>query len=262
MKKLIVISSSFLIFSGFAYAGGDILPPVFETEEVIIPFEPYVEPTSEVIPVPESTPEVIPSPEPVFTPIPKPKPVPVSVPVRPTPIAVVNDILPLGLYVAAGLTAARYDPKCNCITAKGKVDKTAGLIGRVGYDFNEYVGLEARAIRTNWKSNGGKIKHAGLFVKPMYPVSEDINVYGLAGYAKTTTQASKRRTDTEALAWGIGLEYDFGSDTPKEGKYARTFDGYGDQESGFGLFVDYERLVQKSGSPDLDTVNVGITYDF
>jgi len=250
MKKLIVASSSFLMLSGFAYAGGDILPTVFETEEVIVPFEPYVEPYVAPIVVPVA---------PVVS---VPKVVPIPVPVLPTPIPVVNDILPLGLYVAAGLTASRYDPNCNCRTAKGKVDKTAGLIGRVGYDFNEYLGLEARGIRTNWKSNGGKIKHAGLFLKPMYPVSEDINVYGLAGYAKTTTQGSKRRTDTEALAWGLGLEYDFGSDTPKEGKYGRTFDGYGDQESGFGLFADYERLVQKSGSPDLDTVNIGITYDF
>ena len=246
MKKIILSSSFFLIMSGLAYAGGDLLPTVFETEEVVVPIEAYVAPE----------PVVIPTPKPIATPVSIPTPVPI-----PVPVPVVNNILPLGLYVAAGLTAARYNPDCAC-PVQGSVDKTAGLIGRIGYDFNEYIGLEARGIRTNWKSNGGKIKHAGLFVKPMYPVSEGINVYGLAGYAKTTTQGSKRRVDAEALAWGLGLEYDFGTDTPKEGRYGRTFDGYGDQESGWGLFTDYERLVQKSGSPDLDTVNVGITYDF
>ena len=249
MKKSIVTSSTLLIMSGFAYAGGDMLPLVFETEEVFVPVEVYVAPVVPVAPV------VLPV-EPIVAPV----------VVIPTPVVkavpVLNNILPLGLYVGLGLSAARFDPNCGCKTGKGDTDKTAGLIGRIGYDFNEYIGVEARGIRTNWKSHGGKIKHAGLFVKPMYPVSEDINVYGLAGYAKTTTQGSKRRVDTEALAWGLGLEYDFAKDTPKEGRYGRTFDGYGDQENGWGLFADYERLVQKSGSPDLDTANVGITYDF
>jgi OOP family OmpA-OmpF porin len=237
MKNLIVRSVIFLGMSAGLHAGGDMVSnEVFEVEEVVVPVEPYV-------------------------PVQVTPPAPVPIPVTPPPV-VLKEIVPLGLYVGLGLTAARFDPDCSCPSPKGSVDKTAGVVGRVGYDFNEYVGVEGRGIRTNWKSNGGKIKHAGLFVKPMYPVSTDVNVYGLAGYAKTTTQGSKRRVDVEALAWGAGVEYDLGSDRAKEGKYNRTFDGYGDQEGGWGLFADYERLVQKSGSPDLDTVNVGITYDF
>ena len=240
MKKSIVTSSALLIMSGFAYAGGDILAPVFETEQIVVPVEPYVEPYV----------------APVVTPV-----APVSVPVvKAAPV--INNILPLGLYVAVGLTAARYDPDCNCPTI-GEVDKTGGLIGRVGYDFNEFFGVEARGIKTNWKSEGGDLEHYGAFLKPMYPVSNAINIYGLAGYAKTETAGvTRRKTDTEAFAWGLGLEYDFGADKAKEGRYSRTFDGYGNQEKGWGLFADYERLVQKSGSPDLDTVNIGITYDF
>jgi len=231
MKKVITLSI-ILGIGNMVYAGGDILPTVFETEEVEVPVEPYVAP-------------------PVKT-VPTPTPVPV----------VLDDIVPLGLYVALGLTAARYDPNCACPAPKGDVDKTAGVIGRVGYDFNQYVGVEARGIRTNWQSDGGTIKHLGLFAKPMYPVSKDVNVYGLAGYAKTTTQGSKRRVDAETFAWGAGLEYDLTDNQPKKGKYSRDFDGYGDQEGGWGLFADYERLVQKSGSPDLDAINFGVTYDF
>jgi len=245
MKKLNISLLGLCTFTGLAYGGGDILDPVFEHEEVIVPVEVYV---------PPSVPKAISVPIPVPVVIPKVVPVPV--------VPIVNDILPLGLYVGLGLSGARFDPSCPCPSPKGDVDKTAGVIGRVGYDFNKYIGLETRGIRTNWKSNGGKIKHAGLFVKPMYPVSKDINLYALGGYAKTTTEGSKRRIDVESLAWGAGLEYDFANDTPKDGKYSRTFDGYGDQEAGWGLFADYERLVQKSGSPDLDTLNVGVTYDF
>ncbi|CAA6803166.1 MAG: Unknown protein [uncultured Sulfurovum sp.] len=245
MQKKIIMSMVILSISTLLHAGGDILPTVFETEEVLIPIEPYV-------------PAV---PQPVKVPVPAVEPVPPPAPVVVPPL-VVNDVLPLGLYVGLGLTAARFNPDCACPAPKGSVDKTAGVVARIGYDFNEYIGLEARGIRTNWKSNGGKIKHAGLFVKPMYPVSKDINVYGLAGYAKTTTQGTKRRVSAETLAWGAGLEYDLESDSPKEGKYNRSFDGYGDQEGGWGLFTDYERLVQKSASPDFDTINFGITYDF
>lgn len=233
MKKLTVASATFMALSSLVYAGGDMLPTVFETEAVFVPVEKYVAPV---------------------------KAIPVKAPLAIEPK--VNNILPIGLYVGLGLTAARFDPRCSC-SPKGNVDKTAGLIGRVGYDFNQYIGVEARAIRTNWNSSGGKIKHVGIFIKPMYPVSNDINIYALGGYAKTTTEGiTRRRVNAETLAWGAGLEYDLGTDAPKEGRYSRTFDGHGDQEGGWGLFADYERLVQKSGSPDLDTANVGVTYDF
>ena len=245
MKKLNIVLLSTVVLSSLGYAGGDILPPVYENEIVEVPIE---EVPVEEAPIEEYV-------EPVVV-APKPKSIPVVVP-KP-----VENIIPLGLYVGLGLTAGRYDPKCGCTTSKGDPDKTAGLIGRLGYDFNQYVGLEARGIRTNWKSDGGKIKHYGVFLKPMYPLSRDFNLYGLAGYAKTTTQGIKRHVDAETFAWGAGVEYDLASDVPKEGRYSRTFDGYGDQEGGWGLFADYERLVQKSGSPDLDTVNFGITYDF
>jgi len=230
MKKLNSVLIAAVAVSSVVYAGGDIIP----VEEYIAPVEVYVPPV------------VVPQPTPV-----------------PVPVKRVKNITPLGLYVGLGLTAARYDPKCTCTTdTKGDVDNTYGLIGRLGYDFNQYVGVEARGIRTNWNSNGGKIKHYGAFIKPMYPVSNDFNVYGLVGYAKTETQGMKRRVNADTFAWGTGVEYDLAKDVAKEGRYSRDFDGYGDQEGGWGLFADYERLVQKSGSPDLDTVNFGVTYDF
>ena len=247
MKKLNMILATMVTLSSFACAGGDILLPAIEHEEVYVPIEPVEEVVVPVVaePIPVSIPKSV------------PMPVPIPIPVQP-----INNITPLGLYVALGLTGARYEPSCGCV-GTGDIDKTAGIIGRVGYDFNQFVGLEARGIRTNWKSGGGKFKHYGAFLKPMYPVSNAINIYGLAGLAATKTEGVGRQlTDANGFAWGAGLEYDFGSDHAKEGRYSRAFDGYGDQESGWGLFADYERLLQKSGSPDLDAISAGITYDF
>jgi len=173
----------------------------------------------------------------------------------------VKNINPSGFYAGLGIAVAQYNPNCNC-TGKGEKDRTSGVMARVGYDFNKYIGIEARGIRTNWNSNGGKIKHAGLFVKPMIPVGDVTNIYGLVGLAKTKTEGHLQKTDAAGLALGLGVEVDLSKDTPKEGRYGRAFDGKGNQEKGLGLFADYERMLVKSGAPDLDAVSAGVTYDF
>jgi len=170
-------------------------------------------------------------------------------------------------YVGAGVVAARYDSSCTSTVAGcDGIDKTAGLLLRGGYDFNPYFGVEARGISTFIKDNGGKIQHYGAFVKPMYPVNDEFNLYGLLGLAKTKTSGSLRVTDVSGLAYGIGLEYDLSDDKKddmkKEFKYDREFDGLADQEKGLGLFVDYEKLYYKSNAPKLDAISVGLTYDF
>jgi len=235
MKKIQLSLIALLASSNLVMAGGDILPVVFEEENIEVEAVP-VEPAVEVAPVV------------VVAPTPTPVPVPIA------------DVS--GIYAGLGIVAARYDTNCGCTGDKSGVDKTAGVMARVGYDFNKYVGVEARGMLSNQKGNGGEIKHAGVFVKPMLPVGDATNVYGLVGLAKTTTQGKLRRTDAEGLAFGGGVEYDLSSDKKKDAKYDREFDGKGDQEKGLGLFVDYERLYYKSGSPDLDAVSAGVTYDF
>ena len=221
----------------FAYAGGDltVISP-YEEEDVQLAEEVYIEP--EPVAVVEQV-----APEPIIAPVP------------------VKDIKANGFYAGLGISAARYETTCKGCSQAG-TDKTAGLMARVGYDFNKYIGIEARGIKTNWKSNGGKVEHAGLFVKPMLPVGDSTNIYGLVGVAKTKTKGSLQTTNAESLALGAGVEVDLSKDVPKDGRYNRTFDGQGDQEKGLGVFADYERMVVKSGTPDLDAVSAGVTYDF
>jgi OOP family OmpA-OmpF porin len=167
-----------------------------------------------------------------------------------------------GFYAGLGITATRYKTSCRSRCANAGIDKTIGILGRVGYDFNQYIGLEARGIKTSLKDNGGTVKHAGVFIKPMLPIGDKSNLYGLVGLAKTTTQGKLQRTDAETLALGAGIEVDLSKDSPKDGRYNREFDGQGDQEKGIGLFVDYEKMVVKSGAPALDALSAGLTYDF
>jgi opacity protein-like surface antigen len=275
MKKLNITLISLFTTATLLYAGGDsFVEPIYETEDIVIAeeavieeypevIEEYVSPVEEYIPpVEEYVESAVPLPikEIVVQPVVINRPMPVS---RPSPI---KDVKTNGLYAGIGISTAKFKTKCKQVGTRSCVgsgqDKTAGIMGRVGYDINQYIGVEARGVRTNWKSNGGKVKHAGVFLKPMIPTGDSSNIYALAGVAKTTTQGHLQRVDTKSFAWGAGVEYDISLDKEKEGRYNRKFDGHGDQEQGLGVFADYERLVQKSGSPDLDTVNVGLTYDF
>lgn len=232
MRKVQISLLNIITSTTLLMAGGDLVSTVpYETQDMM---------AAEVVPL--TPPPVVPE----------------------TPVASVSmpkvDVHPV--YIGLGLVAARYDSKCKIATNQGSVDKTVGVLVRGGYDFNRYMGLEARGLITSIKSNGGKVKHLGAFAKPMYPVSDDVNMYGLVGYAKTTTQGSMRRTNVTGLALGAGVEYNLSEDKKKDAKYEREFDGQADQEKGFGVFADYERLYQKSNAPELDAVSIGLTYDF
>ena len=246
MKKIQLSLLSLIASSSLLTAGGDLtaFTPYVE-EEITVPVEEIVEApiVEEVVEAPIVE-EVIKTPI-VVAPVKKPK----------------ADVSPY--YVGLGVVAARYDSRCTSTVAGcDGIDKTAGLLLRGGYDFNPYFGVEARGISTFIKDDGGKIQHYGAFLKPMYPVSEALNVYGLLGYAKTKTSGGLRVTDASGLAYGIGLEYDLSDDKNKDAKYDRAFDGLADQEKGLGLFVDYEKLYYKSNAPKLDAISVGLTYDF
>jgi opacity protein-like surface antigen len=146
-------------------------------------------------------------------------------------------------YIGLGGVVAQYDTNCKCPnqTLSG-TDKTGGAILKVGYEYNQYIGIEARGIKTMIKEDGGEIEHIGVLVKPSYPVSKNTNLYGLVGWAKTTTSGSLRKTDVDGLAFGAGMDY-----TVSEN---------------ISLFADYERLFQKSDAPKLDAVSVGANYRF
>ncbi len=269
--KLLIIA--LIAMGNFSYAGGDISPvtdyEVYDTveadeeaypigDEYIEPTveeESYVEPESQLEPEPEPTPEYVAPPEPTPTPMPTPAPVVV----KPKKRVSAN-----GFYVGLGISGVRYKDSCHCkkgvkVTNK---DTTYGVMGRVGYDFNQYIGVEARGSKTDWQSDGTKVEHIGVYAKPMLPITNNTNLYGLIGVAKTKVRGSMPHLDSDGLAVGGGVEVDLSKDIPKDGIYSRDFDGEGDQEKGLGLFIDYERMVAKTHAPRLHAVSAGVTYDF
>ena len=190
---------------------------------------------------------------------------PVMVPVVP-----IETVDPSPWYIGAGLVLGRFYKEHDSCEYE---DLTYGLMVRGGYEWNQYIGVEARGMRTFWGDDelgGERLQHVGIFAKPSYPVSEDFNVYGLLGYGWTKTYTNDPHgnlpeVDETGFSWGIGLEFDLSDkddDFDENTYYDRVFDGQSDQETGWGFFIDYQRLLVKNGIPDMDIVSVGVTYDF
>jgi len=194
---------------------------------------------------------------------------PAKAPVKPIPALA----SPSPYYIGAGLVWGAFHGVCGVDPDCTYEDVTYGAMVRGGYEYNQYFGIEARALKTWWEADalgGEKLQHIGIFAKPMYPVSEDFNLYGLLGYGWTKTDVVASGTaleeiDESGFSAGIGIEYDLSDkedDFDDTLAYDRAFDGQADQEQGWGVFVDYQYLLLKSDVPDLYVISAGLTYDF
>lgn len=188
---------------------------------------------------------------------------PVQSPVAEIPVM----IDPSPFYIGLGALWAGMSRECAC--ANGKVEEeTYGGIFRAGYEYNQYIGLEARGLYSSIEKDIATTEHYGLFLKPMLPVGEDMNVYGLIGYGKTKIDCIVDTLSYEknGMSWGVGMEYDFSDkESDREiGTYDRGFDGQADQEKGWGMWIDYQNLLRDSGVSNFNSniVTAGFTYDF
>ncbi|HEC45558.1 MAG TPA: hypothetical protein ENI25_01930, partial [Epsilonproteobacteria bacterium] len=95
----------------------------------------------------------------------------------------------------------------------------------------------------------------GIYVKPMYPVTDSFDIYALLGYADAdyTVSGSGYTLSSDAFdgfSWGIGADYSF--------------------TDSVSVFVDYvslydDEFVNNAGNNvdfTIDTWNFGVTYTF
>ena len=181
------------------------------------------------------------------------------------PVALEN---PVPWYVGAGIVIGKFS---DCNNGCSYEDVTYGGMVRGGYEWNQYIGIEARAIRTFLavdEFGGEELQNIGIFAKPSYPVGEDFNIYALLGYGWTKSITSNRflpSIEANGFSWGFGLEYDLSEkedDRIENGNYDREFDGQADQEKGWGVFLDYQKLIVDSALPNMQVISIGVTYDF
>jgi len=185
------------------------------------------------------------------------------------PIAIIEENTS-AWYLGGGLVWAKLHG-CN-LTDCSYEDVTYGVMLRGGYEFNQYFGIEARGVYTfldEGPFGGTPLQHIGLYSKPQYPLSDHSNIYALLGYGYTKNLGNGARLNyfdhDNGFSAGLGLEYDLSSsadDKIKNTQYNRRFDGYSDQGYGWSIFLDYQRLLIKSNVPDMDTIIIGVRYDF
>jgi len=157
----------------------------------------------------------------------------------------------VGLALSA-LSVRESGTSLNFASEKTGQDRIGNAALLVGYDINEYVAAEARYTASIAKKDNAKMSSISIFLKPQYPVSEELSVYGLLGYGQVKID-SNNQTNVDvskgAFQWGLGIDYDVTSD--------------------ISMFVEYASLAHNidgtfltSDSASVDALSVGLTYRF
>ncbi len=136
---------------------------------------------------------------------------------------------------------------------------------QVGYKFNDYIAVEGRYwlgiddLEGDNDTLTGDFSSWGIYVKPMYPVTEAFDVYALLGYASTTLDFDDNQKllylDTDSFSWGIGAEYTFTENLSLFVDY--TVLGYTDEFTLNGIDLPTDEV-----DVTIDTINFGVTYTF
>ena len=198
------------------------------------------------------------------------------------PVVVVPEVIEEsagGLYLGLGYSALKSDS--NFFDFTGSIhhptdatisfdDDYSAIMLQAGYKFNDYVAVEGRywagltdnSFTITGNTFDSNANAWGVYVKPMYPVTDALDIYALLGYADVTVsdvQIGSRVRDfaIDGFSWGVGAAYSF--------------------TDSLAVFVDYVdfqdddiRFTHTSDTTDIsgtfehafDSINLGVTYTF
>ncbi len=147
-------------------------------------------------------------------------------------------------YVDAGYSALQLRTS-NPDTKKG----LGALRGIAGWEVHPNIALElmaATGVSDAKYDGGGKIKltHAlGVFAKPKFAVTDQIEVFGRAGWVRTTLKGSDGTSSTtdhgQDIAWGLGASYKIMPGWSASLDYTRYYNKESVRIEGIGLNVGY-----------------------
>lgn len=194
----------------------------------------------------------------------------VVVPAPPPPPMMMDES---GPYLGVAYSAMRYNGKTDDGEVSGKRDVDYnGIMAQAGYKFNQYIALEGRYWWSlgdgDWSydmnpgpsdsgsDNNEELRAWGIYLKPMFPVTEQFDIYALLGYGNVTLSNDSHGDwlDENDFQWGVGASYEFNEN--------------------LAIFVDYVRLhdddnpriwfqdIERSWDDEVYTINVGLTYKF
>ena len=173
-----------------------------------------------------------------------------------------------GPYIGLGYSRASVDDNFYDFYWGDYQDTTIdydSMMFQAGYKYNPYVAFEFRywmSVSDGDVSVSGNIPPLGthndfdawgIYIKPMYPVTPEFNIYGLLGFSGTYVEGGPGwdLLDDGDLSWGGGISFEV---TPNIGifvDYVQLFDGTIDD-----YYYDTEQDTR------VDTWNIGINYKF
>jgi opacity protein-like surface antigen len=169
-------------------------------------------------------------------------------PVVETPV--VAPVTDAGFYVGAAYGLMGVDYSEDTFSFDTSHD---AFMFQAGYKVNPYIAVEGRYW---WGSSDDfapgesvEVDAWGIYVKPMYPVTDSFDIYALLGYGDTDPSSNQDSSwptyDTDGFQWGLGASYDINSN--------------------IAVFVDYTNLyddTQDGEDMTIDSWNFGVTYKF
>jgi len=230
MKNIVLSAVAVLAMSSFAVAGGDIAP----VEEPVIVAEPVI----------------------------------------------TDGGFYLGLAYSAlsGTRTETYD-NGNGVTIEDEwaSDTYSEVMIQAGYKFNSYVAIEGRywfGIEDTIASRAiagvglvdfdASIDAWGIYVKPMYPVTDAFDIYALLGYgaaeydysaSNNSNLTAKYNTDSlDGFSWGLGASYAFTDNVAIFVDYVSIYNDSNEIVYSNGVITDLDDTV--------DAWNFGVTYQF
>ena len=148
---------------------------------------------------------------------------------------------------------------------------------QAGYEFNKYLAIEGRYwfessftetyTFTNYDINDigtpgtlsadSEFSAWGIYIKPMYPVTDALSVYGLLGYGNTivTDNNDYDYVDEDGFQWGAGVSYAFTENLSVFADYVQLCN---DTE----VYKVYDSGDYSGENYDVYTINFGVTYKF
>lgn len=165
-----------------------------------------------------------------------------------------NSAFYLGLGI--GQSSINDDPTGEEITS-------TTLMLQAGYQYNEYVALEGRAsfgfnsdyepgLTSNVSGDyDDDISSWGIYIKPMYPLTEAFNIYALLGYGGVQLGNLESGDAYESgFQWGLGASYDATESIIVFVDYVKLYD-----DTGFDYRAQLEDV-------DSDAWALGVSYKF
>ncbi len=192
--------------------------------------------------------------------------------VVPAPAPMVEAPSPISFYVGGGYSRIDAD-------GSGIVEDTGSEVALIpgsasynidadnylllaGVKINKYFAIEGRYTNSfddfDYKYNNqfgsiadGEVESYGIYAKPMYPVTEQVDVYGLLGYANTKISGSVGDLmDDSDFSWGAGASYKAMDNLSVFADYVRLYD-----DTVSGSLLDGDKV-------QVDSINVGLMYKF